>query len=480
MRILFVYSCIDPRGIGFAQIHIGLSSVAAVLKAEGHTTRLVVICSETPRSSRRSLESTIAEYDPELIAFTCVSPQYSFVADMARIIKARWPDKFLLIGGTHVTMNPEQTLAAAFDALCIGEGELPSVELARQLAAGQSPQGIQNLWIRRRDGTVERNLLRPFLQDLDRLPVIEREMWAPWVRKEALEHHVVLLGRGCPFECTYCCNQALRKMTSGAYVRYRSAENICAEIRLLKEQSPEIRDVYLQVETIGLNREWLFELCRQLQALNATLPTPITFMCNLRVAPKYADEEVFSALERANVGAVEIGFESGSERLRREVLRRNYTNDEFLQVVALVRKHGMKLRIYNMVGLPGETLADHMETVRINHICNPDWSVISIFHPYPGTPLYEMAREKGLLDGIEDLNFDLERSKAALDLPGFSRRQIQHAHDWFDFRIYRGHRPLSFRVRKVIRNLIGSQLLLYLLFLRLLPLWHAIQERRER
>jgi anaerobic magnesium-protoporphyrin IX monomethyl ester cyclase len=116
------------------------------------------------------------------------------------------------------------------------------------------------------------------------------------------------------------------------------------------------------------------------------------------VAKPFLNEEVFQALARANVRTLEIGLESGSEALPRETLRRHYSNDDFLQAVALARRHGMAVNVYNMIGLPGETLADRWQTVELNRRAGPDRSLTSIFFPYPGTDLHEICRRQGLLN----------------------------------------------------------------------------------
>jgi hypothetical protein len=127
--------------------------------------------------------------------------------------------------------------------------------------------------------------------------------------------------------------------------------------------------------------------------------------------------------------------------------------------------------VYNLIGIPGETPADHKETIAVNHRVCPDRSLTSIFFPYPGTDLYRQCEEQGLIQS--DSALTAERKVASLDLPTFSRRQIQRAYNWFEFRVYRGHRPLSFRLRKVLRNWIDQSPWLYRGFMRLLPLWHA-------
>jgi radical SAM superfamily enzyme YgiQ (UPF0313 family) len=235
-----------------------------------------------------------------------------------------------------------------------------------------------------------------------------------------------------------------------------------------------MREIYLQSETIALDLDWVTELGDQLAGFNRSLPEPLRFVCNLRVTRSCLDERFFSALARANVRTIEIGLESGSERVRQEILRRTYTNEEFLAAVDLARRHEMRVNVYNMVGLPTETPAEHLETVGMNRRVCPDRCNTSIFYPYPGTDLYTLCESQGLLKHHAATTW--ERDLATLDLPTFPRAEIQRAYDWFDFRVYQGRRSFLFRLRKLIRRKIGSRVWLSTLFNRLLPLWHRLRQ----
>ncbi len=128
-----------------------------------------------------------------------------------------------------------------------------------------------------------------------------------------------------------------------------------------------------------------------------------------------------------------------------------------------------------VIGLPGETLPDHRQTIEVNHRVCPDRSLTSIFFPYPGTDLYASCKAQGLRAGHR--NSSTERCRATLNLPGFSRRQIQRAFDWFEYRVYRGHRSRPFRLRKLLKNKVSSHDWSHVLFMRLLPLWQMLRGR---
>jgi radical SAM superfamily enzyme YgiQ (UPF0313 family) len=94
-----------------------------------------------------------------------------------------------------------------------------------------------------------------------------------------------------------------------------------------------------------------------------------------------------------------------------------------------------------MIGLPGETYDEFKETLDMNRKCQPDWHFTSIFFPYPGTELYNVCKEQGLLK--KKLDTRAERSQAVLDMPNFSKRQIQKSYIWFDYHVYKGRRPMG-------------------------------------
>jgi anaerobic magnesium-protoporphyrin IX monomethyl ester cyclase len=456
MNILFVYSLdhvrpLPNKPLGTIEtIQFGISYLSSLLRQHGHDTRLMVLSRAFGGQTRDTIDEYLRAFYPQMICFTAVATQYAFIVSIAKYIRTVYPDIYLVIGGPHVSLTPVDVLSNGFDALCVGEGETAIVDLASQLQHSTDPSGIPNLWIKH-GHEEERNKTLQSLQDLDSLPFPDRHIWMEWIDERAFAdkqtRFSVLLGRGCPFQCTYCSNHALSKLAVGPYVRFRSSENIVQEIRENHERWPSVGEVYLEVETFGVNQEWAIELCDKLEELNATLSRPLAYGVNLRVSHNRDYARLFEALRRSNFRFVNIGLESGSERIRREVLRRNYSNSDIINAVRAARRCGLEVSFLNLIGVPGETISDFRETVRINRACAPDWHGTSIFYPYPGTELHEVCRKQGLIrDGIET---ELERTTAVLDLPGFSKRQIQRSYVWFDYLVYRGSRPMR---RVLLRN----------------------------
>jgi len=444
MKILFVYSTqktIVPQKPLLNQegIYHGISSIAGVLKQHLHECSLAVLDRANGKQNFQLLSQKINQFKPQIIAFTAVFSEFDFICEIASQVKKQFPELFLIAGGVHITLNPDEKLLSLFNAICIGEGEAPVLELVQHLEAHESISDIRNLWVKTPDGVVK-NPTRPFLQNLDELPFPDREMWLEWI----LEPHTkpaVLLGRGCPFDCTYCSNHSLRKVGAGKYVRMRSPENILSEIRSIYKEYSDINEIQLEVETIVTDGVWLEKFCEQMEIFGKETGFKISFSTNLRIFPRIDFDFVFTQFKKANITLITIGLESGSYRIRKEILHRDYSNELVLKAAETAKNYGIAVALFNMIGLPTETPADFAETLQMNRQIQPAFHATSIFFPYQGTKIAETCRQMNLLP--EHINTKDERQLAVLDLPGFSRKQIQKSFDSFHYQVYRERKDKS-------------------------------------
>ncbi len=443
MNILFVYSVQKSITIhrplkGQEDIQMGIALISSVLKNGGHQTSLAVLDRRNKNKNFKLIDSVIARDKPNIVCFTAVNSEIDFILETGQYIKNRF-GLFSVIGGVHVTINPDEKYLDTFDCLCIGEGEYSMLELADKLENKEDITRIENLWLKQ-NGEIFKNKTRPFIENLDALPFADREIWQPRIL-EKNSRLTVLLGRGCPYNCTYCCNHKLKQVTTGKYVRMRSPKNIAREIQSIAEKFPGVSEYFLEIETLGADIDWLLELCEELFLLNKNRKTRLTFGANLRVYDKMDFELVFNNLGKAGFTSVIIGLESGNERIRKEVLNRHYSNETIISAVKTARAKGLKVGIFNLIGLLGETIKDFRETLALNQLLQPDWHATSIFYPYEGTKLFEVTKNSNLLP--QKINTKNERQIAVLDLPGFSKREIQKQFDRFHFEVYRKSKEKS-------------------------------------
>lgn len=437
-----------------ASIPFGIATIASVLKNAGHDVELLVFTPDTPISE--TLRPFIQRFRPRLFCLTAVSTQFPLIRTIAEVIKQLDPSIYVALGGAHASLMPEEAIACPFiDAVCVGEGDLAIVDLANQLLEGRQPANIPNLWFKNPETkTIEKNSTAPFLSNLDGLPFIDRDLWRPWIQEPDRDPSV-LVGRGCPFRCSYCSNHILGKLASGVYVRFRSPSNIIKEIEQIT-QDPQVNNVYLEVETIGFKIEYALQLCQALSQFNDKRETPIKFKINLAVTHKIVQDiklmnSLFGAFKQANIVTINIGLESGSEKIRNEVLRRpRYSNEDILEFCNCAKKYDIKIILFVMIGLPGESIADFNETFHVVRLCEPHNIWLSIYYPYPGTDLYRIAKEKELFSE-KNISNVLERRRSYLDLPNFPRWKIMKEYILFNFKVYKGRKSFKQRVFYAIR-----------------------------
>jgi radical SAM superfamily enzyme YgiQ (UPF0313 family) len=473
MNVLFIYSIENPLSVKkplgtpvYSQP--GISYISSFLKQFNHDIMLLILSRSFGNKNYNIVRKKIENFKPEIIGFYSVASQYKFISNISKFIKSNYPEIFLIIGGPHVTLNPEKITNDNFDAICIGEGERPMLELINMLEKNEFPSNIKNLWIIK-DGIIEKNQMAPFYEKLDLLPFPDRTMWEEYIDyNPALENNVtILLGRGCPYSCPYCCNHALKKITNGNYVRFRSPRNIIEEIQLEHKEYPLENSFYLEVESFNINNEWAIEVCNEIEKYNGSLVKPLSFGLNIRILANADFDILFEACRRANILNLNIGIESGSERVRKDILKRNYSNDDVVNTINSAKKYGLSYKFFIMIGIPGETIEDFKESIKICRIYQPKDIFLSIFYPYPGTDLYKLCEKMNFLQDKIDIKTE-ERRQATLNLPGFSKKQIQRNFILFKYNVYQGYKPRINLIIEVIVKFLRFNSFISLIFAKCL------------
>jgi len=429
MKILFIHP-MPPSSLLILQkhtYHYGLGIMSAVLKENGYKTDLLTLF----KFDRKAIKKKIEEYQPDLIGISVTSQQFSLSENITGYIHEEFGIP-VIWGGVHCTVRPEECIRVnGVSAVCIGEGEEPLLDLVRAMERSNSDvfadMSIANLWFKK-DDTITKNPVRCLLENLDELPFCDREIID---FQKLLNYHKYLevrCSRGCPFQCKFCVNASYQNLyrNKGRYYRVRSHENILDEIEQIVGRYKNIKSVIFDDELICVNKKWTLGLLEKYKKR-------FNYPFNITVRADLVTEDFMRALKDAGCNLVMMGVENGDEYIRNEILNKGVSDEQIIRAAEIIRKIGIKLWTFNMVGVPYETSETIKKTIQLNKKIKPDVVFVSVFYPFPGTFLGELCAEKGWISGRKVDGFF--SNVTALDQPSITKEEVAYYHNIFPWAI---------------------------------------------
>jgi anaerobic magnesium-protoporphyrin IX monomethyl ester cyclase len=372
MRVLFV----QDSGINES---LALTELSAVLKRDGHQTRLL-LSDEEPR-----LDDAIRAWDPQLAVLPCALRGAGIALSLASAVRRASPGCFVLLGGTHPTFSPEIAEHPDVHAVFRGEAEGPVGALVAALEAGAAWQDLPGLAHDTASG-MRINPMPPVQADLDALPMPDRDLYFRYAFLRRFGWKKFATGRGCVHACAFCFNTRLRAMTGpDRFIRRKSPARAVAEVAAVAA-SATLRNVHFSDDLFTWRPAWLEEFA-DLYPSRVGLP----FTCNSSV--ELVSPQAVRALARAGCRGVAIGVETGDAELRARILGKTVSDEQIRTAARLIKDAGMELTTFNMLASPGETLDGAMSTLRLNQEIGADHVRVNIAIPVPNTDFAQGARQ---------------------------------------------------------------------------------------
>jgi radical SAM superfamily enzyme YgiQ (UPF0313 family) len=214
----------------------------------------------------KNLTGVVKEFKPLFVGISFRSTLFKLACEITKEIKKE-VNTLVVFGGIHSTIRPEQCIRVA-DIVCIGEGEGPIVELAIKLSKGEKIDNIQSLWVKKEDKIIK-NDVHPLIQELDSLPfpdfsnenkfLVEMGRVLPLIDPDLIATYCLMTSRGCPFSCTYCCNNTLRRIFKGKgkYVRRRTVVNVIEELVQAKKMFKNLTYIVFFDDVFTFDINWI-------------------------------------------------------------------------------------------------------------------------------------------------------------------------------------------------------------------------------
>lgn len=379
---------IDPNLSGMISQNVGLAYVLSSVEKE-HAVRLLDLTFQA-NGYKKYILTELAREKPDLIGLSVTSFSLPASLEISRLIKSSYPEIQIIWGGGYPTLFPEESINyPCVDAVCIGEGEISALEYLNRLNDGRKLD-VEGIWHKDKKGQVHRNRLRPFNENIDALAFPD---WGHWNIEKHLQKNLyfvpgaikLLASRGCPYNCSFCSNEAIRRAIPGKYYRQRSPENIVAEIKMnaAKYSAKGFKTIHFADEIFGLHQEFLQDFCALFK--EEGLDKEFSWCCATR--PDVLTQDWVRIAKDAGCVWVWLGVESGDEDIRNKVYRKNISTEQIIKATGYLRDFGIAYNFSLMIGCPEdtrETIARSMELVKQTR---PSTFDVSFYQPLPKTEL---------------------------------------------------------------------------------------------
>jgi anaerobic magnesium-protoporphyrin IX monomethyl ester cyclase len=404
---------LSPRGSeGHLPLAIlGLGYLAAVLEKSQY--KVDVIDCPALNLSYEELRSEIGKRQPDIVGITSTTLTYKSALRIAKIAKEICSDCLTILGGIHATFWDEKALQECpyVDVVVRREGEYTLLELAKRVEAGKDYYDVLGITFRK-NGKIVRNPDRPYIENLDELPFPARHFWPIERLRKGEDNFYLITSRGCIYWCDFCSTVRMH----GRKFRVRSPKNVVDELEFLHNTYGATQFTFCD-DVFTVDKARIEELCKEIK--NRKLE--IKWNCGTRV--DLITKELLLKMKEAGCVSVWFGVESGSQQVL-DAMRKGISTSQTMRVFNWVREIGLKPVPNVILGFPGETKQTAWETIKFAEKINPDFvCYYDIATPYPGTPLYDLVKEKGWLRTTDFDKYDI--TTPIIETPWLSMKELK-------------------------------------------------------
>jgi radical SAM superfamily enzyme YgiQ (UPF0313 family) len=386
-----------------------LLSLGTILKQEGEEVEVLDLLST--RYSTDKIDRRISRFQPEVIGVTSVTMNFPLAVQTLQYCKKKAPEATTVMGGPHVTFTDEETLRKypGVDIIVRGEGEDTTRELTQVLEKGERLEKVRGLAFRQ-NGKIQRTDDRPFIPDLDVLPMPDRTLF-PISRYLAMRVPVsILSSRGCPMDCSFCVGYRM----TGRKGRFRDPYKVVDEIEAAHRLGFE--EVCIDDDLFTRKRSHVFTICDEI--LRRGLKMDMYIFARVDTV----DEPLLKKLREAGCRMICFGLESGNQKVL-DLAGKRATPEKARHAVDLCKEVGISPLGSFILGLPGETRETMEETISFAQSLGIPYG-FHLLSPFPGTRVRERASEFGLKILNDDWSL-YDADHAVTETEGVSAAEVQ-------------------------------------------------------
>ena len=412
----------------------GFRKMAAFVSRINEDTESCYVSTNRYRSIRNGLRGTLGSagsLEPEdidlaardliksdLVGFSSMTGYSDLTRKLIQRVKELDPSTYVIWGGIHPIIHPEDAILADVDAICVGEGEFAFQQLYDELRAGKRPSDIKNFWFKEGGGEIIRNHFLPLMSqdEMESLPFPQYgqgeviyeagEGFKPMHAQHYIDNdglsYTTLWSIGCPFHCSYCGNtKFISNDPKYKRIRHPSARYIVDEVKTARERFPHLSHVSFHDDSFMAIPYREIEEFAELWKADLDLPFAV-----YGVIPNYVNRDKLELLTWAGMNRIRMGIQSGS-RNTLEFYKRPSPPEKILAAGSVNASFAPKYHIppaYDIItDNPIETRQDLKDTLQLLYDMERPYTMfIYSLKVIPNTELEKAMKERGV--DIEEIS----------------------------------------------------------------------------
>jgi radical SAM superfamily enzyme YgiQ (UPF0313 family) len=365
-RVVFVKPP-QKGGTFYCALPLGLLSMASGLKQYGYDPILIdlylyLIANNKSPDLIKQMAEKILSHNPDVLGFSVMCSTLPVTLLIAKECKRLAPKLPIILGGAEVSFEEVEVLKTfkQIDIIARGEAETTIVELLKSLENKKELSNVLGITFRKNNKIV-RNPERPFMRDLDQLPLLDLSL-LPQLDLYAAE---IEAGRGCPYQCTFCATCRMWKRD----FRMKSPQRLVQE---MEQAQRHFKSPYIEIihDHLLVSRKFAKEFLLLMKDKG------IIWGCNSRLDA--LDESLIEGLKQAGCRLIHLGIETGSPTTQKKI-KKNLPLEKLPRFLHLFSQNGIDFTLTFIIGFPGETESEINETLLMALSSKSAYSSIDVY-----------------------------------------------------------------------------------------------------
>ncbi|NUO07817.1 MAG: radical SAM protein [Candidatus Brocadia sp.] len=396
----------------------GAHLISALLKRGGHSVKNILLARRGKGIRHEPDEIDLLHEilkDCDLVMFAVYTSFVVRAIQITEFVHKKYPGMKVIWGGPHCISAPELSLKYA-DGVCFAEGDVAIVDLVNKMESGADYLNTPNMAFKV-NGLYKKNNILPPLHDMDSLPyydydldnqfIFGREI-LPMTGENCRENYTtypfssptfhIITSRGCPYQCTYCANVRHISLYGHIPIRFMSVNRVICELEYTIKRLGFIQQASFSDD------DFLLRDNKQLEDFSKQYKEKIDLPFSCCVSANTFRKEKLEILLDAGLKIIELGVQSGSQRVVDEVFKRKIkvskTKEILQQVEPYFRRYDLKVLLDFIIDNPYETKDDIIQTYQYIIDVPPGSVEVNMFFLvfFPGSPIYERAIKDGIIN----------------------------------------------------------------------------------